>query len=198
VTTKQHTDASGGGWGCTIERYHAPGVDYHFGIWPKHISDCSSNLRELLTIYRGLQLCRARYPDAKHLHVVAYTDNAVSASAINTATSKSDSLLPLVKEIGLFQIREHITCSAVWIPGRELINQGADPLSRGAFPFEHMTDARRGVFDPFHSSSSIVPDWLTTLVKAAVPPMQHIEDPADWCHEQLESEFSLLTPPPMA
>ena len=198
VTIKQHTDASGGGWGCTIERYHTPGVDYHFGIWPKHISDCSSNLRELLTIYRGLQLCRARYPDARHIHVVAYTDNAVSASAINTATSKSDSLLPLVKEIGLYQIREHITCSAVWIPGRELINQGADPLSRGAFPFEHMTDARRGVFDPFHSSSSIVPDWLTTLVKAAVPPMRHIESPADWCHEQLESEFSLLTPPPSA
>jgi hypothetical protein len=198
VTIKQHTDASGGGWGCTIERYHTPGVDYHFGIWPKHISDCSSNLRELLTIYRGLQLCRARYPEAKHLHVVAYTDNAVSASAINTATSKSDSLLPLVKEIGLFQIREHITCSAVWIPGRELINQGADPLSRGAFPFEHMTDARRGVFDPFHSSSSIVPDWLSTLVKAAVPPMRHIVSPADWCHEQLESEFSLLTPPPSA
>jgi hypothetical protein len=64
-------------------------------------------------IYRGLQLCRARYPDAKHLHVVACTDNAVSASAISTATSKSDSLLPLVKEIGLYQIREHITCSAV-------------------------------------------------------------------------------------
>jgi hypothetical protein len=98
VTTKQHT-----------ERYHTTGVDYHFGIWPKHISDCSSNLRELLMIYRGLQLCRARYPDAKLLHVVAYTDNAVSASAINTATSKSDSLLPLVKEIGLYQIREHIT-----------------------------------------------------------------------------------------
>jgi hypothetical protein len=61
-----------------------------------------------------------------------------------------------------------------------------------------MADARRGVFDPFHSSSSIVPDWLTTLVKAAVPPMRHIESPADWCHEQLESEFSLLTPPPSA
>jgi hypothetical protein len=89
-------------------------------------------------------------------------------------------------------------CSAVWIPGRELINQGADPLSRGAFSFEHMTDARRGAFDPYHSSSTIVPDWPTNLVKAAVPPMQHIEDPADWCHEQLEIEFSLLTPPPSA
>jgi hypothetical protein len=61
-----------------------------------------------------------------------------------------------------------------------------------------MTDARRGVFDPLHSSSSIVSDWLTTLVKAAVPPMRHIESPAGWCHEQLESEFSLLTPPPSA
>jgi hypothetical protein len=129
---------------------------------------------------------------------VAYTDNAVSASAINTATatSKSDSLFPVVKEVGLYQICEHLTCSAVWIPGRELINQGADPRSRGAFPFEHMTDARRGVFDPFHSSSSVVPDWLTTLVKTAVPPMHHIESPAEWCHEQLESEFSLHTPIP--
>jgi hypothetical protein len=91
-------------------------------------------LRELLTIYRGLQLCCARYPDARHLHVVAYTDNAVSAAAINTATSKSDSLLPLVEEIGLYQIREHIMCSAVWIPGRELIIEGDDPLWPGAAP----------------------------------------------------------------
>ena len=36
------------------------------------------------------------------------------------------------------------------------------------------------------------------MVKAAVPPMRHIESPADWCHDQLESEFSLLTPPPSA
>ena len=198
VTLKQHTDASGGGWGCTIERYHTPGVDYHFGIWPRHISDCSSNLRELLTIFRGLKLCRERYPEAPHLHVVAYTDNAVSASAVNTGTSKSDSLLPLVKELGMYQLEHHITCSAVWIPGRELIKQGADPLSRGAFPFEHMTDARRGVFDPLHSPRSLVPDWLTEQVLAAVPPARKVCAPADWCHEQLESEFSLLLPPPSA
>ena len=98
----------------------------------------------------------------------------------------------------MFQLEQHVTCSAVWIPGRELIKQGADPLSRGAFPFEHMTDARRGVFDPLHSPHSLVPDWVTEQVSAAVPPTRKVCTPAEWCHEQLEGEFSLLLPPPSA
>jgi len=92
--------------------------------------------------------------------VVAYTDNSVSASCINTASSTSPDLLPLAKEIGLFQVENNISCKAVWIPGRQLIKQGADPLSRGAFALEHLAAGLREEFDPYHASETITPTQI--------------------------------------
>ena len=52
---KQHTDASGGGWGLTQECLGEDGFDYGHGLWPAEVSAKSSNYRELLTIWLGLQ-----------------------------------------------------------------------------------------------------------------------------------------------
>jgi hypothetical protein len=89
----------------------------------------------------------------------------VSAACVNSGTSKSAELLPLVKEMGLYMVEHGITCKCVWIPGRQLIRQGADPLSRGAFPFEHFLSSRRGVFDPYHDTESNIPSFLQQLVE---------------------------------
>jgi hypothetical protein len=100
---RQHPDAPGDGLGCTYEEYGAGDVDYNCGLFTPELS------------------------------VVAYTDNSVSAACANLGTSKSAELLPLVKEMGLHMVEHGITCKCVWIPGRQLIRQGADPLSRGAW-----------------------------------------------------------------
>jgi site-specific DNA-cytosine methylase len=198
VSVRQHTDASSGGWGCTIEQYQSATVGYSFGLFTRQVSEQSSNFRELLTVYQGLRECRRRYPQAAHIHVVAYTDNSVSASCVNTATSHSDDLLPLAKEIGLFLVENNISCKAVWIPGRQLIKQGADPLSRGAFALEHLAAGLREEFDPYHASHTLAPSFLQRLVGQQFQQLLPVHQPSEWCHEQLEGRQLLLVPAPSA
>jgi hypothetical protein len=40
---KQHTDASGDGWGCTIEEYGKGVVDYNYGLFTPSLSAHTSN-----------------------------------------------------------------------------------------------------------------------------------------------------------
>jgi hypothetical protein len=195
---KQHTDASGDGWDCTLEEYGSGVVEYCYGNFTSHLSSHTSNFCELFTIYKGLRECRELHPERVHLRIIAYTDNAVAASCVNKGTANSEELLPLVKEIGLFMVEHGITCQAVWIPGRQLIKQGADPLSRGAYPFEHFSKRVRGEFDPYFAKTSIVPDELRRTVEEAMPDCYTVEQPCDWCHEQLEGRLCLLAPPPSA
>jgi hypothetical protein len=37
ISIRQHTDASAGGWGCTIEQYRSKKIDYCFGLFGPHI-----------------------------------------------------------------------------------------------------------------------------------------------------------------
>jgi hypothetical protein len=85
---KQHTDASGDGWGCTIEEYGKGVVDYNYGLFIPSLSAHTSNYRELFTVCAGIRRARELHPGGEHLHIVAYTDNAVSAACANAGTSK--------------------------------------------------------------------------------------------------------------
>ena len=195
---KQHTDASGDGWGCTIEEYGKGVVDYNYGLFTPTLSAHTSNYRELFTVYAGIRRARELHPAGEHLHLVAYTDNVVSAACANAGSSKSSELLPLVKEMGLYMVENDVTCKCVWIPGRQLIRQGADPLSRGAFPFEHFVPSRRAGFDPYHAEETEVPLFLQQVIKEAAPSLEEIRSPSDWCHEELEGRDLLLCPAPAA
>jgi len=79
-----------------------------------------------------------------------------------------------------------------------LIQQGADPLSRGAFPYEHLTNERRAHFDPYYSAETAVPLTLQQEVAAAFPQHRWITSPDEWLRETLEGESLVLPPPPAA
>jgi hypothetical protein len=123
---------------------------------------------------------------------------AISAAFANAGPSKASELLPLVKEMGFYMVENDVTCKCVWIPGRQLIRQGADPLSRGAFPFEHFVPSRRASFDPYHAGETEVPLFLQQVIKEAAPSLEEIRSPSDWCHEELEGRDLLLCPAPAA
>jgi hypothetical protein len=199
---RQHSDASGDGWGCTSEKYGSGSVDYNYGLLTPTLSAHRSNYRELLTVYAGMRRSRELHSQGEHLNIVAYTDNSVSAACVNSGTSKCAELFPLVKEMGLYMVEHGITCKCVWISGRQLIRQSADPLSRGAFPFEHFLPSRREVFDPYHDTESNIPPRFCTSWswwrRMRLLSLRQVRHPVDWCHEQLEGCDLLLQPAPAA
>jgi hypothetical protein len=84
---KQHTDASGDGWGCTIEEYGEGVVDYNYGLFTPSLSAHTSNHRELFTVCgvyeldAGIRRARELHPGGEHLQIVAYTVYYRSAGA---------------------------------------------------------------------------------------------------------------------
>jgi hypothetical protein len=100
--------------------------------------------------------------------------------------------------MGLCMVENDVTCKCVWIPGRQLIRQGAGPLSRGAFPFEHFVPSRRASFGPYHAGETEVPLFLQQVIREAAPSLEEIRSPSGWCHEELEGRDLLLYPAPAA
>ena len=197
-TLRQTGDASGGGWGVTLEEPGSGKVLFAHGLWPTSVSAQSSNLWELLTILQGLKLALLHRRDSAPLRVVVYSDNSTAVSCVNSGSSPSPELLLLAKDIKMLQAREGLQCDAVWIPGSELIKQGADPLSRGAWPYSHVHATKRSAFDPYAAVESVVPPDVLQLLHRHLPSSTLVSSPDEWHQDELESQFSLLAPAPTA
>jgi hypothetical protein len=197
-TIRQTGDASGGGWGVTLEEPGSGKVLFAHGLWPAAVSQQSSNLRELLTILQGLRLALLDRQDESPLRVVVYSDNSTAVSCVNTGSSPSPELLLLAKDIKMLQATEGLQCDAVWIAGSQLIHQGADPLSRGAWPFSHVQADLRSTFDPYAAVDSVVPPDVLDALRQRLPSATLVSHPAEWLQDELESRFSLLAPAPTA
>jgi hypothetical protein len=197
-TIRQTGDASGGGWGVTLEEPGSGKVLFAQGLWPQAVSQQSSNLRELLTILQGLRLALLDRPDDAPLRVVVYSDNSTAVSCVNTGSSPSPELLLLAKDIKMLQATEGLQCDAVWIAGSQLIHQGADPLSRGAWPFSHVQADLRRTFDPYAAVESVVPSDVLEALRQRLPSASLVSHPSEWLQDELESQFSLLAPAPTA
>ena len=119
-------------------------------------------------------------------------------SCVNTGSSPSPELLLLAKDIKMLQATEGLQCDAVWIAGSQLIHQGADPLSRGAWPFSHVQADLRSTFDPYAAVDSVVPPDVLDALRQRLPSATLVSHPAEWLQDELESRFSLLAPAPTA
>ena len=96
-TIRQTGDASGGGWGVTLEEPGSGKVLFAQGLWPQAVSQQSSNLRELLTILQGLRLALLDRQDEPPLRVVVYSDNSTAVSCVITLAPPHLSFFSLPK-----------------------------------------------------------------------------------------------------
>ena len=118
----------------TLEVAGGGGLYYFHGLWPAEVSAATSNFRELLTLLLGQRLAQRLFGgDGRKLRVLAYTDNSTTAATANRGSTASAELWPLARLLALDQVYHDVDCQACWCPGRALIKQGSDPLSRGAY-----------------------------------------------------------------
>ena len=127
-------DGSGTGTGGTIRRFDCETQrQMWMGQWLPAIVHHTSNWRELRTLHLTLQHLHAA-PDADRLRetvVFYFTDNSTTYFIVNKGSSKFAPLQTLVYEIKILEVQLGIFLEVVHIPGRIMIVEGTDGLSRG-------------------------------------------------------------------
>jgi hypothetical protein len=127
VEAQVTTDASGLGWGAVYQGMEAKGV------WEPHISQCSSNFRELLTTLLAIM---SFLPYLRHKRVQLVTDNISTVAYINLLGGPSPALSCLATAIWATALEHGIELTATHLAGKRNIH--ADALSRDPSPYEWM------------------------------------------------------------
>ena len=127
-------DGSGTGTGGTIRRCDCgPDRQMWMGQWLPSSAGRTSNWKELKTVELTLRRLLAS-PDAANLRgavVFCFTDNSVTCNVISKGSSKCPALHALVCEIKLLELRLGVSLEPVHVPGRLMMLEGTDGLSRG-------------------------------------------------------------------
>jgi hypothetical protein len=128
-------DGSGTGTGGTSETFEDQKLipmKTWMGAWAPHVHHFSSNWRELRTLVWSLERhVQANRNDMKGGTVFYFTDNIVSYFVMQNGSSSSPELYKLVRAAKLLELKLGCRVEVVHVPGRLMIVQGTDGLSRG-------------------------------------------------------------------
>jgi hypothetical protein len=128
-------DGSGTGTGGTSETLDDSKLlpmETWMGAWATHVHHFTSNWRELRTLVWSLERhCQANRQDMKGGTVFYFTDNIVTYFVMQNGSSSSTELHKLVRAAKLLELRLGCRIEVVHVPGRLMIGQGTDGLSRG-------------------------------------------------------------------
>ena len=134
-------DGSGTGTGGTLQV--GLSTTMWMSQWQPHVFHHSSNWKELKTLELTLtQLLHSHRNSVRGATVFYFTDNAVTYYVTSAGSSRSPGLHTLVESIKLTELTLGCTLQPIHVPGRLIIAQGTDALSRGiwASPLHHYCD----------------------------------------------------------
>ena len=191
-------DGSGTGTGGTID---PPGMEMKMwmGQWAPHVFKFSSNWKELKTLGLTLQNLLSMDPNSYRGTTVFYfTDNSATYWVCQKGSSSSEGLHALTAEILDLAWRMEIELQVVHVPGRIMIVQGTDGLSRGVWanPLHALKDPQelhQAVFSPIPQDPSLV---TRILHKHNLPGPFKIHDWARHWGRDLFDHLSVWFPPP--
>ena len=123
-------DASGSGFGSTWEVNGT--LRYRLGVWGSDGEGTSSNYRELKNLVQTLSKMGSQGVLTGR-EIFLFTDNTTSELAFYNGTSSSKALFDLVLEARALEGTAGCIIRLVHVPGKRMIDQGTDGLSRGNF-----------------------------------------------------------------
>ena len=192
-------DGSGTGTGGTLA---LPGESLQcwMGQWSPFVFHHSSNWKELRTLLLTLQQARDSYQsEVEGASVFYFTDNLVTYWVVNNGTSKNPDLHTLVRAIKLLELGLDCCLQVVHVPGRVMIGQGTDGLSRGVWgtelhPQVDQTHLTASVFAPLAVDCDVV-EMLLARHSLTGPWRWQEWTSAHQVYEGLH-QFSVWVPPP--
>jgi hypothetical protein len=196
-------DGSGTGAGGTLEIRGEAGPKpmlTWMGTWSPSIQSFSSNWRELRTLYQTLQ--RQRDNSALRNSTVFYfTDNLVSYYIMASGSSTSPELHRLVLQIKRLELVMACHLEVIHVPGKLMIHQGTDGLSRGLW----MTPERTRWSSLTESSVALEPvpfcwhlaHWVESTIGIAHGSFaQHFGSLDPWTFALVKNRWTIWTPTP--
>ena len=194
-------DGSGTGGGGTLEVEGAvQQLEFWMGTWAPHIGSFSSNWKELRTLLEMLK--REQGQDRlRHGIMFYFTDNLVTYYIVQGGSSTSPELHKLIREIKRLENVLQCQVEVVHVPGRLMICQGADGLSRGVRVVPERME--RTTFLEASRVLSAVPynaSWMVWACKQLpvfhALPWRHIGALDSWDFCQLAGHMTFWTPTP--
>ena len=198
-------DGSGtgtGGTSETLDDFKLLPMQTWMGAWATHVHHFSSNWRELRTLVWSLERhLQADRKDMKGGTVFYFTDNIVTYFVMQNGSSTSPRLHKLVRTAKLLELQLGCRIEVVHVPGRLMIVQGTDGLSRGMWIAPERL--LRSSLDESMLTLEAVPfspafgDWL--LEKCGYYPWTsycHHTGISDWDWDTIFQKLSIWTPSP--
>ena len=171
-------NASGHGFGITSSELDSLSVE--FGTWTKEASEYSSNFREFNNFVLKLER-EATNDNLNGAELFLFTNNAVTESAFNNGTSSSKLLFDLILRIKVVQIKHGTRIHVIHIPGKRMIAQGTDGLSRGNLAEGVLTGVNILKFIPLNEKvfdrSPEFMDWIKSWIDTS---NSKFLKPQDW------------------
>jgi hypothetical protein len=196
-------DGSGTGTGGTTEFYEltpeqqqTPGIELWMGVWGARAKTNTSNWKEARTILESLRQER----DTGRLRgrlVFFMTDNLVSYYIVNRGSSRSPALHKLVWEIKEACTELGCQLEVVHVPGRLMIDQGTDGLSRGLWlaPERRVAGINQRLFDPVPYTAALG-DWVCHTLHLPPQDLQHLSYECPTATDRIYNSITIWTPPP--
>jgi hypothetical protein len=200
-------DGSGTGTGGTSElvacgdKRHDE-IETWMGTWAPHVSYFDSNWQELRTLSWTLE--RKLQQPSNQIQggtLFYFTDNMVTYYIVNNGSARNPDLHKVVRDIKAMEIKLKCRVEVVHVPGKTMIIQGTDGLSRGVWvsadrlqrsSVEESRLALQGI--PFNE---IMGKWA---LRATGLPMdtayQHHSDLSSWAYADIDQQWSIWTPSP--
>ena len=127
-------DGSGTGTGGTLQIPESPLLMWS-AVWNVTVFAATSNYKELNTLRLSLLHLERNGEPSKYVGttVFYFTDNSTTYFIMNSGSSRWERLHALIVEIKLLELRLEINLVVIHVPGKVMITQGTDGLSRGVW-----------------------------------------------------------------
>ncbi len=173
------------------------------GIWKDKVHHFSSNWKELRTLAITLQRLKQKKAPLQGRMMWYMTDNQVTYDICRSSSSTSKELMTLIHEIRLLELEMGCRVEVIHVPGKLMITQGTDGLSRGmvlqSFAASDGILPLLNIWRPAECSPALLA-WA--LATANVPntyrlrPWLFRQDLDDWSLTPLLHRFTFWCPSP--
>jgi len=198
-------DGSGTGTGGTFQIVPADGgsstLEAWMGLWEPQVFHFSSNWKELRTLLHTLDRERGN-ERLRGCTVFYFTDNMVSYYVAHSGGSSSPELHKLLRQLKQLELELDIHLEVVHVPGRHMIDQQTDGLSRGlAFSNSRLsrspTEELLRLFQDVKHTSELIP-WVMYWSNRAPDcrSLRHVEAVSDWGFSTVAGKSTVWTPAP--